>query len=114
MKWLILLLVLVPVSSWANCNVKSATYQKDGVMSSESVTVCQNGRTPDSKIKIGDTILENEVGPTDANVGYFKDKNTTCKLFTERQGRDKKLQVYHGVICQIDNSPNNWMVVDKW
>ena len=114
MKWLILFLVLVPVSSWANCNVKSATYQKDGVMSNESVTVCQNGRILDSKIKIGDTILETEVGPSDVKVSYFKYNNTTCKLFTERQGRHSKLQVYHGVICQIDNSPNNWIVMDKW
>ncbi len=114
MKWLPLILVLASSSVWADCKVKSASYQRDGVMSKESVTVCQNGQIPNTKIKIGDTILETEVGPTDVKVGYFKYNNAQCRLFTDRESKNGKLRVYHGVICQVDNSSNNWIVVDKW
>jgi len=114
MKWLAIILALLAQTAWAECKVKSATYQKDGIMSNESVTVCQNGQVPNTKIKIGDTVLETEVGPSNVKVGYFTHNNAQCRLFTEREGKNNKLRVYHGVICQVDNSPNNWIVVDKW
>lgn len=115
MKKLLLILALVSTSVFAdNCRVTSASVETDGAFKTETVTVCKEGEQVAQKIKKGDTILEMEVGKSNAKIGYFKYQNTTCRLFTERQTQKGKLRVYHGVICQVDNSPTNWLVVDKW
>ena len=84
-----------------------------GNFQAESVTVCTDGQKLNRKIKIGDSILENEVGRvSEVNAKYFKHKNSKCRLFRERYNDRGQLQVYHGVICQTDDE--NWTVVDKW
>jgi hypothetical protein len=84
-----------------------------GKFSTEAVTICKEGTTTIQKIKKGDHILENEVGKSKINK-YFTYNNARCRMFTERNDFKGTLAVYHGVICQIDNSDTNWLVVDKW
>jgi hypothetical protein len=115
MKYLIVILALMSSSVWASeCRVTSATAQIGGELKTETITVCKEGELVSPRIKIGDTVLETEVGQSNVKVGYFKYQNSTCKLFSERLNEKGKLRVNHGVICQIDNSPTNWLVVDKW
>ena len=105
----------MPVLALAdNCRVTSATLESGGSVKVETVTVCKEGELVQKHIKIGDTILETEVGNSNVKVGYFKHNNAKCRLFSERLTENGKLRVNHGVICQIDNSPTNWLVVDKW
>lgn len=87
--------------------------QLGGAFQTEAVTVCKEGNELPSKVKIGDTILESEVGKSKINK-YFTHNNTRCRMFTERMSVNRELRVYHGVICQIDKSDTNWLVVDKW
>jgi hypothetical protein len=84
-----------------------------GQFSTEAVTVCKEGTTRIQKIKKGDHILETEVGKSKIDK-YFTYNNARCRMFTERNEFKGTLAVYHGVICQIDNSATNWLVVDKW
>jgi len=84
-----------------------------GDFRTEAITTCKEGDTPPLKLKIGDTILETEVGPSPIKK-TFKHKGTTCRMFQEHLTVDRKLQTYNGVICQIDNSDTNWLIVDKW
>ena len=115
MKKIILFGLIFATSAFAdNCRVTSASVERNGQFENETVTVCKEGFEQVPKIKIGDTILETEVGKSNVKVGYFKHQNAQCRLFTERHSKNGKLAVYHGVICQIDNSPTNWLVVDKW
>lgn len=82
-----------------------------GKFEAESITVCKDKGTPKFKVlRIGDEILETEVGRVD-NSKYFKYNGTTCRRFRERYN-DGKLRVNTGVICQADNG--FWTVVDKW
>lgn len=113
-KNLFFLIAMLPSVAYADCRVTSASFESDGQYKTESVTVCKEGETVAKQIKKGDTILETEVGKSNSRIESFKYQNTTCKLFTERLTKDGTLRVYHGVICQIDNSPTNWLVVDKW
>jgi hypothetical protein len=115
MKKFIPILFLLAFNVWANdCVIKSASIERDGDISTETITVCANGVIPLSKVKVGDTILENEVGQSNTKVGYFRWKNSKCRLFTERLTENGKLRVNHGVMCQVDNSHDNWLIVDKW
>lgn len=85
-----------------------------GSFETEAVTVCKEDDTDlADNIRVGDTILESEVGRSKMNE-YFDYHNTKCRLFTQRISKDRQLRVYNGVICQIDNSDTNWIVVDKW
>jgi hypothetical protein len=84
-----------------------------GKFSTEAVTICKEGTTTIQKIKKGDHILETEVGKSKIDK-YFTYNNARCRMFTERNEFKGTLAVYHGVICQIDNSATNWLVVDKW
>jgi len=84
-----------------------------GTFKTEAVTSCREGATPPSKLRVGDTILENEVGPSPIKK-YFKHNGATCRMFQEHYTVDRKLQTYNGVICQVDNSDTNWLIVDKW
>lgn len=116
MRKLILIIALLSTNAWAgdDCRVTSATAEIDGSFKTETITVCKEGNPVAQKIKIGDTVLETEMGKSNVRVGYFKHQNSTCRLFSERLTEKGKLRVNHGVICQIDNSPTNWLVVDKW
>lgn len=79
----------------------------------ESITTCKEGGTVDLKpVKIGEVVLETELGVVERASNYFRHNNSKCRLFRERYGKDGKLRVAHGVICQMDNQ--GWIVVDKW
>ena len=84
-----------------------------GTFNAEAVTICKEGTTTIQKIKKGDHILETEVGKSKITK-YFTYNNARCRMFTEREDFKGNLAVYHGVICQIDKSDTNWLVVDKW
>ena len=84
-----------------------------GNFRADAVTVCQTNKPIERRIRIGDTILESEVG-TSVVTNMFKHKGAQCRMFTERLAVDGKLKVYNGVICQVDNSTTDWLVVDKW
>ena len=84
-----------------------------GKFRSEAVTSCKEGDTPPPKLRIGVTILETEVGPSPIKQ-TFKHKGATCRMFQEHLTVDRQLRTYNGVICQIDNSDTNWLIVDKW
>lgn len=85
-----------------------------GNFKTDAVTVCQeNGRVVSSKIKVGDTILESEVG-TSKMKDYFTYKGARCRMFKTVSELNGQLKTYNGVICQIDNSDTNWLIVDKW
>jgi hypothetical protein len=84
-----------------------------GRFKTESVTTCREGESVSRQVKKGDTILETEVGPSPIK-NYFKYHNSRCRLFQEHLVVDRELRSYNGVICQIENSDTNWLVVDKW
>lgn len=86
-----------------------------GRFATDSVTVCDDNGSTDlvDNVQIGNTILENEVGPSKLN-NYFNYHNARCRFFTQRLVKNTILRVYNGVICEVDNSHTNWIVVDKW
>ena len=84
-----------------------------GKFKTEAVTICSEGDAALHKLRIGDLILENEVGRIESE-GYFQYRNSICRLFVERRGINRKLMVYHGVICKTDEVGLNWIVVDRW
>ena len=84
-----------------------------GKFKTEAVTSCNEGTTPPTKLRIGDTILANEVGPSPIKK-TFRYKGAVCRMFQEHYTVDRELRTYNGVICQIDNSDTNWLIVDKW
>ena len=84
-----------------------------GRFRTESITVCSEGDPIQSKVKIGDTVLEYELAHSLVDL-YFRHNNTRCRLFMERLAENGQLVVNHGVICQIDSAGANWIVVDKW
>jgi hypothetical protein len=84
-----------------------------GRFKTESITVCREGRAIPPTVKVGDQILESEVSKSKMD-RYFTFRNSRCRMFTERAVKNQDLIVYHGVICQIDKSDTNWLVVDKW
>lgn len=110
--WILALLSNVALAD--DCRVTSASVETDGQFKTETITVCKEGELVAQKVKIGDTVLENEMGSSNASVKYFTYRNTRCRLFTERLTEKGKLRVNHGVMCQVDNSPTNWLIVDKW
>jgi hypothetical protein len=79
----------------------------------ESITVCSDGKLIDKKISIGDLVLEREIGasPIKKEFTYL---GTKCRMFQERKEDGHDVLIYNGVICQINNNPTNWLVVDKW
>jgi hypothetical protein len=115
MKYLFILLMLASNLALADeCVVRSATRVDDKEsVSVESVTICAEGQTVNNHVRIGDTILENEVGKSKVTK-YFTHQNARCRMFTERYAVERVLRVYHGVICQTDDKGPNWIVVDKW
>ena len=114
MKYLIATLLFLSHTAWASdCKTTTVTIEKDGKVSSETATVCKEGNPIDRTVKVGDVILESEVGESKVTK-YFNYNNTRCRMFKEHTAKDKVLHVYNGVICQIDNSGANWLVVDKW
>jgi hypothetical protein len=84
-----------------------------GTFQSEAVISCKEGSALPPKIKKGDIILENEVAKYKVKK-YFTYKGSQCRMFQEHYTIDRELREYRGVICQVDGSDTNWLVVDKW
>jgi len=114
MKYLTVVLAVLCTSAFADCRQTSASIEREGIVANETLTVCKEGVGEFPKIKKGDVILESEVNKSRVDVGYFNYRNSRCRLFMENQTVKGKLRVYNGVICQVDNSDTNWLVVDKW
>jgi len=115
MKKLLILTMFVSQLALANeCKVTTVTTERDGRVDSETATICKEGQGHDHKIKVGDIILESEVGINKRVSQYFTYKNSRCRIFTENTVRNKELRINNGVICQLDNNDTNWVVVDKW
>jgi len=84
-----------------------------GHFKTESVTSCREGELVPATLKKGNTILETEA-PFGSNKKYFTYRNSRCRMFQEHLVVDRQLKVFNGVICQVDNSDTNWLIVDKW
>lgn len=93
-----------------------------GKFTTEAITVCREGNANTErlskgfepvKLRIGDKILESEVGKSKIE-NYFTYKNQTCRMFTERYTFKGNQEIYNGVICQNDRIDTNWTVVDRW
>ena len=68
-------------------------------------------------VRIGEVIWESETDmhrhPDERK--YFTYKATQCRMFTERNAKDRNLYTYQGVICKNDSSNRaKWRVVDKY
>ena len=84
-----------------------------GKFQTEAITVCSDRASPRPKVLIGDVVLENELAQVQ-NRKYFTYRNSKCRLFVERRELNRQLSVNHGVICQLDDLGEGWIVVDKW
>lgn len=84
-----------------------------GQFNSESITVCREGQRVERKLKIGDLILETEVGRSKVDL-YFKHQNMRCRNFLDQYFELGRLKQYFGVICQANPNDSIWMVMDKW
>jgi len=68
-------------------------------------------------VRIGEIVWESETDmhrhPQERK--YFDYKQTQCRMFTERNVKDRNLYTYQGVVCRV-NSKNDskWRVVDKY
>lgn len=83
-----------------------------GKISADATMVCSEGKpVKERKYKIGDRILESEVGRSKIEK-YFTYDNSRCRMFTQRVEVNKDTRVYNGVICQANQ--NEWTIVDKW
>jgi hypothetical protein len=68
-------------------------------------------------VRIGETIWESQVDihSIPAERKYFQYKFTSCRMFVERNAKDRNLFTYQGVICKINSTPySKWRVVDKY
>jgi hypothetical protein len=114
MKYLAILAVfLTQIASASDCKVTTVTIEKNGQVEAETRTVCKEDALPDTKIRIGDVVMENEVGQSPIT-NYFTYRRQRCRMFEEHAIVQKKIRDYHGVICQIGKDNSNWVVVDKW
>lgn len=85
-----------------------------GTFDAESATTCTDSETDlVDNVKVGDSILETEVGKNKMSK-YFTFQDARCRLFTQKLAINRSFKIYHGVICEVDNSSTNWIVVDKW
>jgi hypothetical protein len=113
-KFLILLMFLSANAYAENCKVVTVTTENNGKVDKQTSIVCKEGITVQPKIRIGDVILENEVAKNPKVDMYFSHNNSQCRMFIEHTAQNKEMKIYHGVICQLDGSDTNWLVVDKW
>jgi hypothetical protein len=68
-------------------------------------------------VRIGETVWESETDMHrhEQERKYFDYKQTKCRMFTERNAKDRNLYTYQGIICKVDTLPNSkWLVVDKY
>lgn len=112
-KFLFILMFASQLACADNCKVTTVTTENDGKVESQSATVCKENEHVQTQVKVGDMILEDEVGKSKVTK-YFNYNNARCRMFQENLPINKELHVYYGVICQTDNTGANWIVVDKW
>lgn len=114
MKKIILLLFFLTQSVWAEqCIVKSAAQESDGNLDAQTIVVCDSRGVPKKNVKVGDLVLEPEMGRGPV-AKYFTYNNARCRMFMDRLAISGELKVYHGVICQVENSHEDWIVISKW
>jgi len=68
-------------------------------------------------VRIGEIIWESETDMhrNEQERRYFDYKQTRCRMFTERNAKDRNLYTYQGIICKADTNPmGKWRVVDKY
>lgn len=68
-------------------------------------------------VRIGEIVWESETDMHrhEQERRYFNYKQTRCRMFTERNAKDRNLYTYQGIICKADTNPNGkWQVVDKY
>ena len=110
---LILLFFVSQIAVAGDCKVTTVTIEKNGKVEAETRTVCKEGTAPDPKIKIGDIVLESEVGVSKID-NYFTYHRQRCRIFEDQGIFQKQVRDYYGVICQMEKDSSNWIVVDKW
>jgi hypothetical protein len=87
-------------------------------ITSDSQMVCTD--MPDIRVRsvrIGELIWESETDMhrNEQERKYFDYKQTKCRMFTERNVKDRNFYTYQGIICKADSTPNSkWQVVDKY
>lgn len=83
-----------------------------GQFETESITVCKEGKDVKFRpVRIGDEVMENELGRVPDAKKYFLYNGAVCRMFREKYNNGT-LRVNNGVMCQADNKL--WTVVDKW
>jgi hypothetical protein len=114
MKNLLILAFFISQLAFAgDCKVTTVTIERNGQVEAETRTVCKEGETPNTKLKIGDIISENEVA-TSRIGNYFIYRKHRCRIFEDQGLFRKQVRDYYGVICQTEKDSLNWIVVDKW
>lgn len=96
-----------------NCKTVTVTIERNGQVEAETATICKEGQDINDTVKVGDIVLENELGRA-AVRKYFTYRNARCRMFAEHHVVNKQLHDHFGVICQVEKNSPNWMVVDKW
>jgi hypothetical protein len=96
-----------------NCKITTVTIERNGHVETETATICKEGADVNDTVKVGDIILENEVGHA-VMKKYFTYRNARCRMFTEHHVVNKQLHDHYGVICQTEKNSPQWIVVDKW
>lgn len=98
----------------ADCRIATVTIEKNGIASTETATTCkEGGEITQGPVKVGDVILEAEV-PMSKVTKYFNYQNARCRMYQETFPINKKVKIYHGVICETNANGVNWIVVDRW
>lgn len=114
MKKLMLALVFISQLALAeDCIVKTASRDSDGELDSQTIVVCDSRGNIKKNVQVGDLVLEPELGKSPVTK-YFTYRNAKCRMFTDRFAVSGELKIYHGVVCQVDNNPEDWIVVSKW
>ena len=68
-------------------------------------------------VRIGEVVWDSETDMHrhEQERKYFDYKQTRCRMFTERNAKDRNLYTYQGIICKADTNPNGkWRVIDKY
>ena len=87
-------------------------------ISADTQMVCSD--LPDIRVRpvrIGETVWESETDmhnhPRERD--YFWYKRAKCRMFQERNPKDRNLITYQGIVCQANGLPNSkWRVIDKY
>lgn len=84
-----------------------------GKFVTEQHATCKEGTAVATKLKVGDSIMENEVRRHKMDK-EFKYQGRICRLFVDQYDFMNDTRTYNGVICRVQNSGIMWQIVDKW